>query len=53
MSKDTLELFDAIAISRGFKMKGNQIDYTRTAKMIIDEFRKGKLGKIMLENPKK
>ena len=41
-----------IAMARGFKLKGNQPDYERTAKMIIDEFRKGKLGKIMLEKPK-
>lgn len=52
LPSETIEIFDAIALSRGFKQKGNQIDYTRTAKMIIDEFRKGKLGKIMLEKPK-
>lgn len=49
---DTLALFEEIALARGFKLKGNQPDYDRTAKMIIDEFRKGKLGKIMLEKPK-
>ncbi len=48
----TLEVFEEIAKNRGFKQRGNQIDYERTAKMIIDEFRKGKLGKIMLEKPK-
>ncbi len=52
LSEDTIEIFDKIAIARGFKLKGNQPDYERTAKMIIDEFRKGKLGKIMLEKPK-
>ena len=41
------------AMARGFKLKGNQPDYERTAKMVIDDFRKGKLGKIMLEKPKK
>lgn len=51
-SDDTLALFEEIAMARGFKLKGNQPDYDRTAKMIIDEFRKGKLGKIMLEKPK-
>lgn len=49
---DTLAIFEEIASTRGFKLKGNQPDYERTAKMIIDEFRKGKLGKIMLEKPK-
>lgn len=50
---DTLQIFEQIAMARGFKLKGNQPDYERTAKTIIDDFRKGKLGKIMLEKPKK
>lgn len=52
LEDDTLQIFEQIAIARGFKLKGNQPDYERTAKMLIDEFRKGKLGKIMLEMPK-
>ena len=51
LSDETIEIFENIAIARGFKLKGNQPDYERTAKMIIDEFRKGKLGKIMIEKP--
>lgn len=50
---DTLQIFEQIAMARGFKLKGNQPDYERTAKMVIDDFRKGILGKIMLEKPKK
>lgn len=53
LREETIDIFEQIAMSRGFKLKGNQPDYERTAKMIIDEFRKGKLGKIMLEKPKK
>lgn len=53
LSEETIDIFEQIAMSRGFKLKGSQPDYERTAKMIIDEFRKGKLGKIMLEKPKK
>lgn len=53
LSDDTLQIFEQIAMARGFKLKGNQPDYERTAKTIIDDFRKGKLGKIMLEKPKK
>lgn len=53
LSDDTLQIFEQIAMARGFKLKGNQPDYERTAKMIIDDFRKGKLGKIILEKPKK
>lgn len=52
LEDDTLQIFEQIAMARGFKLKGNQPDYERTAKMLIDEFRKGKLGKIMLEMPK-
>ena len=49
---DTLALFEGIALSRGFKVKGGEPDYDRTAKTILDDFRKGRLGKIMLEKPK-
>ena len=49
---DTLALFESIALSRGFKVKGGEPDYERTAKTILDDFRKGRLGKIMLEKPK-
>lgn len=52
LEDDTLQIFEQIAMARGFKLKGNQPDYERTAKMLIDEFRKGKLGKIMLEKPR-
>ena len=31
--------------------KGGEIDYTRVAVMLLDEFRSGKLGKISLEWP--
>ncbi len=48
-SEDTLEIFDAIAAARGYRLKGGEPDYDRTARMIIDEFRKGKLGKLSLE----
>lgn len=50
-SKDALEIFNAIAAARGYKAKGGDPDYDRTARMIIDEFRKGKLGKLSLEAP--
>lgn len=47
----TIDIFNEICLNRSFKLKGDQPDYDRCAKMIIDEFRKGKLGKIMLEKP--
>lgn len=45
------EVLEAIAISRGFKLKGDEPDQQRAAKILLDEFRGGKLGKITLELP--
>ncbi|MDD6727738.1 MAG: ribosome biogenesis GTPase YlqF [Eubacteriales bacterium] len=45
------EILEMIGKKRGFLIKGGEIDYERTAVMICDEFRGGKLGKITLELP--
>ncbi len=50
-NKTALETMEAIAMRRGFIMKGQIVDYTKTAEIVLDEFRKGKLGKISLERP--
>ena len=47
---ETIDIFDEICVNRNFKLKGNEIDYNRGAKAIIDDFRKGRLGKIILDN---
>ena len=47
---ETIEIFDEICLNRNFKLRGNEIDYTRGAKAIIDDFRKGRLGKIILDD---
>lgn len=52
LQDDNVQLLESIALSRGFKARGNQIDYERTAKTVLDEFRKGRIGKIMLESPR-
>ena len=44
-------LLEKIGKARGFVSKGGSIDLGRTAKIILDEFRGGKLGKITLEMP--
>ena len=44
-----LAAMDAIARARGFLQQGGKIDYERTARMILDEFRAGKIGRITLE----
>ncbi|MCR1898128.1 ribosome biogenesis GTPase YlqF [Irregularibacter muris] len=49
--KEALEVFTDIATKRGNIVKGGEPDYTRTAEMLLEEFRKGKIGKISLEMP--
>lgn len=44
-----LAVLEQIAVSRKYMLKGNEIDYDRTCSAILDDFRKGKLGKITLE----
>ncbi|MBQ9890083.1 MAG: ribosome biogenesis GTPase YlqF [Firmicutes bacterium] len=40
---------EAIAAKRGFIMSGKRIDYERTAKTVLDEFRSAAIGRITLE----
>ncbi len=44
-----LELYEQVCRRRGFLLRGGEFDYERCAKAVIDDFRKGKLGKIALE----
>ena len=46
---DTLELFNAICVRRGFLRRGGEFDYERCATAVIDDFRKGRIGKIILD----
>ena len=46
-----LGMYEALCKRRGFILRGNEYDYERGAKALIDDFRKGRLGKICLENP--
>ena len=45
------QILEDIGGARGFKMRGGVVDLERTAIMILDEFRAGKLGRITLEKP--
>ncbi len=47
------ELLDAVCLGRGFLMKGGAPDTERACKVVLDEFRGGKLGRITLEAPEK
>ncbi len=49
IQEETLDNMEAIARKRGFLMPGKRIDYERTGRTVIDEFRGGKLGRITLE----
>lgn len=42
---------EVIAMKRGFIQSGKRIDYERTGRAIIDEFRAGIIGNISLERP--
>jgi ribosome biogenesis GTPase A len=44
-----LAVFESIARGHGFLQQGGRIDYERTARMILGEFREGKIGRITLE----
>ena len=46
-----LEILERIAQSRGCKLKGNLPDYPKTAALIVEDFRSGRLGRITLEKP--
>lgn len=46
-----VEILEQIAVNRKFLLKGNEIDFERTSLALIDDFRKGRIGKIILELP--
>jgi ribosome biogenesis GTPase A len=45
------ELLEAVCVSRGFRLSGNEPDTERAARVVLDEFRAGKIAKITLETP--
>lgn len=47
-----LETMEAAAQKRGCILPGKKIDYERIARVVLDEFRSGKIGKITLEKVK-
>ena len=48
---EKLGMYEAVCKRRGFILRGGEFDYERGAKALIDDFRKGRIGKICLENP--
>ena len=55
LSADTPEdeLLNAVAKSRGFILKGGVYDTERAARIVLDEFRAGRIAKVTLEQPPK
>lgn len=47
--KTSLQVYESICEKRGYLAKGGVYDYSRCALAVIDDFRKGRLGKICLE----
>jgi ribosome biogenesis GTPase A len=49
--KTPLEILENIAAKRGCLLKAGIVDYMRVSNIVLNEFRKGRLGKITLEYP--
>lgn len=45
------QLLEVIGRKRGLLLPGNEVNTERTANMLLDEFRAGKMGRITLETP--
>ena len=50
-SDDTYDCLCALARRRGFIVSGGDVDTERMSRVLLDEFRSGKLGRITLESP--
>ena len=44
-------LLETVCTSRGFLMKGGEADTERAARIVLDEFRAGKIARVTLERP--
>lgn len=49
LDEQPIEIYEKICKARGFVLKGNNFDYERCARAILDDFKKGRLGKITLD----
>ena len=49
LDAEPIDIFNEICVKRGFLMKGGEYDYARCSKAIIDDFRKGRTGKVVLD----
>ena len=49
--KEAIAVMNAIALKRACIKKKGEIDYTKVSRLILDDFRSGRLGRISLEHP--
>lgn len=49
--EDNVNILESIGRNRGCLKKQDEVDITKAARIVLDEFRGGKLGKITLEEP--
>ena len=47
---EPLEMLNKVCARRGFVLKGNDFDYERGERAVIDDLRKGKLGKVCFDS---
>ncbi len=45
-----LQMLEKVCIRRGFLLKGDEYDYERGERALIDDFRKGKLGRLTFDS---
>ena len=50
-SEDGLKMLEAVAKARNCLLKGQELDYGKAARLLLEEFRNGKIGRITLERP--
>ena len=48
---DNAQLLTKIAMARNLLKAGGEADYQRASKLVLDDFRNGKTGRISLEMP--
>ena len=51
IAETPMENMEAMALKRGCILSGKRIDYERIGKLVLDEFRSAKIGRITLEFP--
>ena len=51
-NKEAAVMLEEIAKKRNCRKKGDELDYSKAAALLIDEFRSGKLGRMTIELPK-